>query len=75
MEEGAGGNCPPHFEKLMVAKLIPPHLALKLRERKKKAFLLQYGSIYVVQLAKDIRMRVCFETIMTFFFLLPHSFE
>ena len=35
MEEGAGGNCPPHFEKLRVAKLIPPHLALKLRERKK----------------------------------------
>jgi hypothetical protein len=38
MDKGAGGNCPPHFEKLRVAKLIPPHLALKLRERKKKQF-------------------------------------
>jgi hypothetical protein len=47
MEEGAGDNCPPHFEKLRVAN--PPPFSIKFK--KKKAFLLQYGSIYIVQLA------------------------
>jgi len=37
MCEGAGGKCPPHFEKLRVAKLIPPFGI----ELKKKAFYLE----------------------------------
>jgi hypothetical protein len=36
MEEGAGGNCPSHFEKLRVAKLIspPPFIYIKFKEKK-----------------------------------------
>jgi len=51
MYEGAGGKCPPHFEKLRVAKLIPPFGI----EFKKKAFYLEWKHINV-QLAKGIRI-------------------
>jgi hypothetical protein len=54
MEEGTGDNFPPHFEKLRVAICPPFFLVLNLR--KIKAFLLLYGSIYVVQLTKCIRI-------------------
>ena len=47
MEDGA--------EKLRLAKLIlPPPLFLGIKFKGKKAFLLQYGSIYVVQVATGI---------------------
>ena len=51
MGTGAGGNCPPHFEKL--AKLINPFLALTLWEK------LFYFSMEAdnVQLAKSIMIR------------------
>ena len=70
LEERAGGNCPPHFEKLRLAKLIlPPPLFFGIKFKKKTTFLLQYGSIYVVQVDMGIWIRVCIETIMTYFFI------
>jgi hypothetical protein len=45
MCEGAGGNCPPHFEKLRVTKLNCPLLALNLR---KTLFYLEWKHINVL---------------------------
>jgi uncharacterized membrane protein YoaT (DUF817 family) len=45
MGKGAGGNHPPHFEKLRVAKLIYlPFFSHSFEE--KHLFLLYYGNIY-----------------------------
>jgi hypothetical protein len=53
MGKGAGGNRPPHFEKLRVAKLIPPFFLIKL---KKNTFFYFIMETYIVQLAKGIRI-------------------
>jgi len=51
MGEGAGDNCPPHFENLRVCKTNSPFFGIKL---KKKLFYFSMEA-YIVQLAKGIR--------------------
>ena len=66
MCEGAGGNCPPQFEKLRVAKLNCPPFGNKF---KKKTCLLRMEAYKcpVTQGYKDNWIMVCIETIVTFF--------
>ena len=61
MVKAAGGNFPPHFEKLRGGKAIlaPPLFGIEFKE-KKKAFLLYYGSRYCLNyyLVRQVRQHM-----------------